>query len=77
MVLLQVLQKSNLLSQNEETGTKPGVLDVTEEESTESKSKSWGRDEDDKNNNHDSSSEGNNQESDNADNNTQSDNEKM
>ncbi|GJS70602.1 hypothetical protein Tco_0703443 [Tanacetum coccineum] len=54
-----------------------GVLDVTEEESTESKSKSWGRDEDDKNNNHDSSSEGNNQESDNADNNTQSDNEKM
>ncbi|GKD73872.1 hypothetical protein Tco_1332154, partial [Tanacetum coccineum] len=44
---------------NEGTGVKPGVPDVTEEESTESESKSWGRDEDDSNNNRDSRSEGN------------------
>ncbi|GJU35903.1 retrovirus-related pol polyprotein from transposon TNT 1-94 [Tanacetum coccineum] len=59
---------------NEGTGAKPGVLDVTEEESSESEAESWGRDEDDNNNNHDSSSEGNDQESDGGDNNTQSDN---
>ncbi|GKC16878.1 hypothetical protein Tco_1013660 [Tanacetum coccineum] len=61
---------------NEGTGVKPGVLDVTEEESTESKVKSWGRDEDDSNNDHDSRSEGSDQESDSGDDNNQSDNEK-
>nr|GEX34607.1 integrase, catalytic region, zinc finger, CCHC-type, peptidase aspartic, catalytic [Tanacetum cinerariifolium] len=42
----------------------------------ESKVESWGRDEDDNNNNHDLSSEGNDQESDSGDNNTESNNEK-
>ncbi|GJY34376.1 retrovirus-related pol polyprotein from transposon TNT 1-94 [Tanacetum coccineum] len=60
---------------NEGTGAKPGVLDVTEE-STKSKVESWGRDEDDNNNDHDSSSEGSDQESDSGDDNTQSDKEK-
>ncbi|GKG27620.1 hypothetical protein Tco_0405947, partial [Tanacetum coccineum] len=31
-------------------GVKPGVLDVTEEESSESEAESWGNDEDDSNN---------------------------
>ncbi|GJV55614.1 hypothetical protein Tco_1456619 [Tanacetum coccineum] len=35
---------------NKETGAKIGVLGVTEEESIESENKSWGRDEDDSNN---------------------------
>ncbi|GJW82341.1 hypothetical protein Tco_0146316 [Tanacetum coccineum] len=61
---------------NEGTGAKPGVPNVTQEESTESEAESWGRDEDDSNNDHDSSSEANDQESDSGDNNTQSDNEK-
>ncbi|GJU68415.1 hypothetical protein Tco_1254674 [Tanacetum coccineum] len=39
---------------NEGTGVKPGVPDVTEEESTESEAESQGRDEDDRNNDHDS-----------------------
>ncbi|GJS56722.1 putative reverse transcriptase domain-containing protein [Tanacetum coccineum] len=60
---------------NEGTGAKPGVLDVNEE-STESKVESWGRDEDDNINDHDSSSEGSDQESDSGDDNTQSDKEK-
>nr|GEU90788.1 hypothetical protein [Tanacetum cinerariifolium] len=34
---------------NEGTGDKPGVLDVTKDDSTESESKSWGNDEDDSN----------------------------
>ncbi|GJZ12441.1 hypothetical protein Tco_0547671 [Tanacetum coccineum] len=49
---------------NEGMGAKPGVLNVTKEESTESEAESWGRDEDDNNNEHDSSSEGNDQEKD-------------
>nr|GEX11764.1 hypothetical protein [Tanacetum cinerariifolium] len=61
---------------NKGTSAKPGVLDVTEEESTESEAESLGWDEDDSNNDHESSSEGNDQKSDNGDNNTQSDNEK-
>ncbi|GJY54053.1 hypothetical protein Tco_0445717, partial [Tanacetum coccineum] len=52
---------------NEGTSAKPGVPDVTEEESTESEAESWGRDEDDKNNDHDSISEGNDQDSDSED----------
>ncbi|GJZ98797.1 hypothetical protein Tco_0671250 [Tanacetum coccineum] len=43
---------------NEGIGVKPGVPDVTEEESTESKAESWGKDKDDSNNKHDSRSEG-------------------
>nr|GEW68445.1 hypothetical protein [Tanacetum cinerariifolium] len=61
---------------NKGTGAKPGVLDVTEEESIESEAESWGRDEDDSNNDHDSSSKGSDQESDSGDDNTQSDKEK-
>ncbi|GKB41044.1 hypothetical protein Tco_0885986 [Tanacetum coccineum] len=38
---------------NEGTSAKLGVPDVTEEESTESEAESWGRDEDDINNDHD------------------------
>ncbi|GKE90348.1 hypothetical protein Tco_1567823, partial [Tanacetum coccineum] len=44
---------------NEGTGVKPGVLDVTEEESSKSEVKSWGNDEDDSNNEQDSSGEDN------------------
>ncbi|GKB83147.1 hypothetical protein Tco_0950042 [Tanacetum coccineum] len=60
---------------NEGTGVKPGVPDVTEEESTESKAESWGKDKDDSNNDHESSSEGNDTERDSGDDNTQSDSE--
>ncbi|GKA16395.1 hypothetical protein Tco_0696142, partial [Tanacetum coccineum] len=49
---------------NEGTGAKPGVPDVTEEESNESEVESWGRNEDDNNNDRDSSSVGDDQESD-------------
>ncbi|GJZ24104.1 hypothetical protein Tco_0561563 [Tanacetum coccineum] len=61
---------------NEGTGAKPGVPDVTEEESTESEAESWGRDEDDSNNDRDSRSKGNDQESNSGDDNSQSDKEK-
>ncbi|GKD09795.1 hypothetical protein Tco_1189480 [Tanacetum coccineum] len=61
---------------NEGTSAKPGVPNVTEEESTESEDESWGRDKDDNNNDHNSSSEGSDQESDSGADNTQSDNEK-
>ncbi|GJZ02319.1 hypothetical protein Tco_0520280 [Tanacetum coccineum] len=61
---------------NEGTGVKPGVPDVTEEESAKSEVKSWGKDKDDNNNNHDSRSEGSDQERDSDDDNTRSDNEK-
>ncbi|GKC06496.1 hypothetical protein Tco_0998106 [Tanacetum coccineum] len=44
---------------NEGTSVKPGVPDVTKEESTESEAESWGRDEDDSNNDRESKSEGN------------------
>ncbi|GJU27430.1 hypothetical protein Tco_1023851 [Tanacetum coccineum] len=39
------------------TSVKPGVLDVTEEESSESEAESWGNDEDDRNNKQDSNSD--------------------
>ncbi|GKE67775.1 hypothetical protein Tco_1521936, partial [Tanacetum coccineum] len=42
---------------SEGTGDKPGVPDVTEDESTKSESESWGNDEDDNNNDQDSSNE--------------------
>ncbi|GKA85848.1 hypothetical protein Tco_0807502 [Tanacetum coccineum] len=61
---------------NEGTGNKPGVPDVTEDQSSESKAESWGRDEDDSNNDHESSNEGSEHENDSDDENTQFDNEK-
>ncbi|GJY49842.1 hypothetical protein Tco_0439798, partial [Tanacetum coccineum] len=48
---------------NEGTGAEPGVLNVTEEETTKSEAESWGRDENDSNNDHNSSGEGSDQES--------------
>ncbi|GKC92266.1 hypothetical protein Tco_1157708, partial [Tanacetum coccineum] len=47
---------------SEGTGDKPGVPDVTEDDSTESESESWGNDEDDSNNEQESSNEGSEQE---------------
>ncbi|GKD35143.1 hypothetical protein Tco_1250652 [Tanacetum coccineum] len=47
---------------SEGTGDKPGVPDVTEDDSTESKSESWGNDEDDNNNEQEASDEGSAQE---------------
>nr|GEW57068.1 integrase, catalytic region, zinc finger, CCHC-type, peptidase aspartic, catalytic [Tanacetum cinerariifolium] len=61
---------------NEETGVKPGVLDVTEEESSESEEESWGNDEDDSNKEQDSRNEGSDEENDSDDDNTQSNSEK-
>nr|GEY65456.1 hypothetical protein [Tanacetum cinerariifolium] len=61
---------------NKGTGVKPRVLDVTEEESTESEAESGGKDEDDNYSEHDSRSEGSDQERDSGDDNTQSDSEK-
>nr|GEV86261.1 hypothetical protein [Tanacetum cinerariifolium] len=61
---------------NEGTDAKPGVPDVTEEESSESEAESWGRDEDDSNNDYHSRSEDSDQESDSGDDNSQSNKEK-
>ncbi|GJT57256.1 retrovirus-related pol polyprotein from transposon TNT 1-94 [Tanacetum coccineum] len=47
---------------SEETGDKPGVPDVTEDDSIESEYESWGNDEDDNKNDQDSSNEDNVQE---------------
>ncbi|GJT14617.1 hypothetical protein Tco_0861659 [Tanacetum coccineum] len=44
------------------TGDKPGVPDVTEDDSTKSESESWGNDEDDSNNEQEASDEGSGQE---------------
>ncbi|GJY62304.1 hypothetical protein Tco_0462961 [Tanacetum coccineum] len=44
------------------TGDKPGVLDVTNDDSSESESESWGNDEDDSNNEQESSDESSKQE---------------
>ncbi|GJX95727.1 hypothetical protein Tco_0351525 [Tanacetum coccineum] len=60
---------------SEGTGVKPGVPDVTEEESSKSKAESWGNDEDNSINEQDSSSEDSDQKNDGDDNKTQSDNE--
>ncbi|GKB49310.1 hypothetical protein Tco_0900063 [Tanacetum coccineum] len=43
---------------SEGTSDKPGVPDVTEDDSTESESESWGNDEDDRNNEQESTNEG-------------------
>ncbi|GKB90376.1 hypothetical protein Tco_0962648 [Tanacetum coccineum] len=61
---------------NEGTGVKPGVPDVTEDDSSESEAEYWGNDEDDRNNDHDSRSEGSDQERDSGDDKAQSDSEK-
>ncbi|GKB27901.1 hypothetical protein Tco_0867302 [Tanacetum coccineum] len=61
---------------NEGTIVKPGVPDVTEEESSKSETKPWGNDEYDNNNEQDSRSEGSDEENDIDDKNTQSKNEK-
>ncbi|GJW74504.1 hypothetical protein Tco_0133874 [Tanacetum coccineum] len=61
---------------NEGTSAKPGVPCVTEEESTKSEAESWGKYEEDSNNDHYSRSEGSDQERDSGDDNTQSDSEK-
>ncbi|GJR32217.1 hypothetical protein Tco_1108449 [Tanacetum coccineum] len=47
---------------SEGTGDKPGVPDMTEDDSTKSESESWGNDEDDSNNEQESSNEGSEQE---------------
>ncbi|GJX89951.1 hypothetical protein Tco_0343277 [Tanacetum coccineum] len=60
---------------HEGTGVKPGVPDVTEEESSESEAESWGNDEGDSNNEQDSSGEDSDQKNESDDNKTQSDNE--
>ncbi|GKC66395.1 hypothetical protein Tco_1098993 [Tanacetum coccineum] len=60
---------------NEGTGVKPGVPDVTEEESSESEAESWGNDDDDSNNDQDSGSEESDQDKDSDDDKSQSDNE--
>ncbi|GJR04452.1 retrovirus-related pol polyprotein from transposon TNT 1-94 [Tanacetum coccineum] len=60
---------------SEGAGVKPGVPNVTEEESFESEAESWRNDEDDSNNKQDSSGEDNDQKNDSDDNQTQSDNE--
>ncbi|GKF37610.1 hypothetical protein Tco_0114368, partial [Tanacetum coccineum] len=57
------------------TSVKPGVLDVTEEESSKSKAESWGNDKDDGNNEQESSGEDSDQENDSDDDKTQSNNE--
>nr|GEW37172.1 hypothetical protein [Tanacetum cinerariifolium] len=61
---------------NEGTGVKPGVPNVTEEESSESEAESWENDEDDSNNEQDSRSEGSDEENESDGKNTQYDNEK-
>nr|GEU70848.1 hypothetical protein [Tanacetum cinerariifolium] len=61
---------------NKGIDVKPGVPDVTEEESFESEAESWGNDKDDRNNEQDSRSEGSDEENDSDDHNTQFDSEK-
>ncbi|GJY52783.1 hypothetical protein Tco_0444447 [Tanacetum coccineum] len=58
---------------SEGTCDKPGVLDVTKDDSTESESESWGNDEDDDNNEQESSNESSEQENESDDDETQSD----
>nr|GEV19530.1 hypothetical protein [Tanacetum cinerariifolium] len=51
---------------NEGTCDKPGVLDVTEDDSTESESETWGNDEDDSNDDNDEENKGNDEENKNS-----------
>ncbi|GKC86106.1 hypothetical protein Tco_1141823, partial [Tanacetum coccineum] len=59
---------------SEGTGVKPGVPDVTKDDSTKSETESWGNDEDNNNDKNDSVSEGNDKENESVDDET--DNEK-
>nr|GEX32825.1 integrase, catalytic region, zinc finger, CCHC-type, peptidase aspartic, catalytic [Tanacetum cinerariifolium] len=61
---------------SEGTGDKPGVPDVTNDESTESELESWGNDKEDKNDDNDSENEGNDDENKSDDDKTPSDSEK-
>nr|GEW77801.1 retrotransposon protein, putative, Ty1-copia subclass [Tanacetum cinerariifolium] len=61
---------------SEGSGDKPGVPDVTKDESTESESESWGNDKDDSNDENDSEKEGKDKENKSDDDETPSDNEK-
>ncbi|GJU49729.1 hypothetical protein Tco_1219284, partial [Tanacetum coccineum] len=60
---------------SEGTGLKPGVPDVTKDDSTDSESKSWGNDEDDRNDESDAASEHSDEENESGKDETQSDNE--
>nr|GEV39495.1 ribonuclease H [Tanacetum cinerariifolium] len=68
------LTKSSVISEG--TCNKPGVPDVTKDESTKSESESWGNDEDDNNDENDSENEGNNEENKSDDDKTPFDSEK-
>nr|GEV47587.1 integrase, catalytic region, zinc finger, CCHC-type, peptidase aspartic, catalytic [Tanacetum cinerariifolium] len=61
---------------SEGTGDKPGVPDVTKDESTESELESWGNDEDESNDENDSKNKGNDDENKSDDDKTPFDNEK-
>nr|GEX34761.1 hypothetical protein [Tanacetum cinerariifolium]GEZ16340.1 hypothetical protein [Tanacetum cinerariifolium] len=69
------VDKITLLVTSEGTGDKPGVLDVTKDESTESESETWGNDEDDSNDKNDSENEGRDEENKSDDDKTPSDSE--
>ncbi|GJR59210.1 hypothetical protein Tco_1501372 [Tanacetum coccineum] len=56
------VEKITPIVTSEGSSDKPGVPDVTEDDSTESESESWGNDEDDNNNEQESSNEGSEQE---------------
>ncbi|GKF25808.1 hypothetical protein Tco_0081702, partial [Tanacetum coccineum] len=58
----QSVEKITPTVTSEGTGDKPGVPNVTEDDSTKSESESWGNDEDDNNNEQESSNEGSEQE---------------
>nr|GEU33587.1 retrovirus-related Pol polyprotein from transposon TNT 1-94 [Tanacetum cinerariifolium] len=66
--------KSSVTSEG--TGDKPGVPDVTKDDSTESESESWGFDEDDSNDENDSENKGNDEDNKSDDDKTPSDSEK-
>nr|GFA54831.1 hypothetical protein [Tanacetum cinerariifolium] len=56
------VEKINSTVTREGIGDKPGVPDVTKDDSTESETESWGNDKDDKNDENDLESEGNDEE---------------
>nr|GEW75331.1 reverse transcriptase domain-containing protein [Tanacetum cinerariifolium] len=56
------VEKTKSLVTSEGTGDKPGVLDVTKDDSTETESESWGNDKDNSNDENNSESKGNDKE---------------
>nr|GEV46461.1 hypothetical protein [Tanacetum cinerariifolium] len=72
----QIVDKIMPTVTSEGTGDKPGVPDVTKDESAKSELESWGNDEDDKNDNNDSENVGNDDENKSDDDKTPSDSEK-